>query len=74
MGSPAAIGSNPRHAWFITGDLNDILCNDEKDGGTVRPESSFSDLRSFFSEADLFDLQHTGDPLSWRGKRGDYVV
>lgn len=60
--------------WFITGDLNDIMCAEEKDGGLERPESSFSDLRNFFSEGDLFDLQHTGDPLSLRGKRNDYVV
>ena len=58
-------------ALFVTGDLNDILSCDEKDGGVIRPESSFSDFRTFFSEGDLFDLQHTGDPLSWRGKRGD---
>ncbi|XP_056845199.1 uncharacterized protein LOC130496777 [Raphanus sativus] len=67
--------SLPRDApWFLTGDLNDILCNDEKDGGVVRPKGSFSDLRTFFSEGDLFDLQHSGDPLFWRGQRGDDLV
>ena len=67
--------SNARdEAWFITGDFNDILCSDEKDGGTDRPEGSFSDFRPFFSEGDLFDLQHTGDPLSWRGNRVNGVV
>ena len=50
------------------------MCGDEKDGGVIRPEGSFSDLRTFFSEGDLYDLQHTSDPLSWRGKRGDDVV
>ena len=61
-------------SWFLTGDLNDILCSEEKDGGVIRPEGSFSDLRTFFSEGDLFDLQHTGDPLFWRGKRRDFLV
>lgn len=60
--------------WFITGDFNDLLSNDEKTGGTERPEGSFSDLRTFFAEGDLFDLQHLGDPLSWRGKWGDHLV
>lgn len=32
------------------------------------------DLRSFYSEGDLYDLPHSGDFLSWRGKRGDYLV
>lgn len=31
-------------------------------------------MRNFFSEGDLFDLQHSGDPLSWRGQRGDHLV
>ncbi|XP_056842856.1 uncharacterized protein LOC130507579 [Raphanus sativus] len=60
--------------WFVTGDFNDLICGEEKDGGPERPEGSFSDLRTFFSEADLFDLQHSGDFLSWRGQRGDHLV
>ena len=60
--------------WFITGDFNDLTCNAEKVGGPERPESSFTDLRTFLAEGDLYDLQHSGDCLSWRGKRGDYLV
>ena len=53
--------------WFITGDFNDILTNQEKEGGRVRAEGSFVDFRTFISECDLYDLPHTGDFLSWRG-------
>lgn len=60
--------------WFLTGDFNDLLNNEEKDGGPTRAEGSFSELRTFFSEGDLYDLQHTGDYLSWRGQRGDHFV
>lgn len=60
--------------WFLTGDFNDLISGDEKDGGPDRAEGSFSDLRTFFSEGDLFDLQHSGDFLSWRGQRGDHLV
>lgn len=60
--------------WFVTGDFNDLTNNSEKDGGPLRPEGSFSDLRTFFSEGDLFDIPHSGDPLSWRGQRGDHFV
>lgn len=60
--------------WFLTGDLNDILKSDEKNGGPDRPESSFTDLRTFFSEGDLYDLHHSGDPLSWRGQSGTHLV
>ena len=61
-------------AWFVTGDFNDITCNAEKTGGTERLETSFDDFRTFLSEGDLYDLQHEGDPLSWKGKRGTQTV
>lgn len=60
--------------WFITGDCNDILSNEEKKRGTQRPEGSFTDLRTFYAQGDLFDIPHSGDPLSWRGQRGDHLV
>lgn len=60
--------------WFITGDFNDIIHGDEKEGGPPRPEGSFSDLRSFMSSCDLYDLKHTGNFLSWRGKRHTHLV
>ena len=67
--------AEPREApWFITGDFNDLTSNSEKTGGAERSEGSFTDLRTFLSEGDLYDLQHSGDPLSWRGKRGDDIV
>ena len=69
-----ANASSRDEPWFVTGDFNDIISSEEKDGGTDRPEGSFSDLRTFFSEGDLFDLQHSGDFLSWRGKRGGHLV
>ena len=60
--------------WFVTGDFNDLINNTEKEGGPERTEASFTDLRTFYSDGDLFDLPHTGDFLSWRGKREDYLV
>lgn len=55
-------------------DFNDLTNNSEKDGGPLRPEGYFSDLRTFFCEGDLFDIPHSSDPLSWRGQRGDHFV
>ncbi|XP_056843105.1 uncharacterized protein LOC130495678 [Raphanus sativus] len=60
--------------WFLTGDFNEIIDNSEKSGGPERPESFFGPFRSFLSAADLFDLQHTGNFLSWRGKQGTHLV
>lgn len=58
------IGVSRESAWLLTGDFNDILDATEKTGGLARPEGSFVDLRSFFSECDLYDLRHSGNPLS----------
>ena len=66
--------NNREDSYFITGDFNDIVNNAEKEGSPARAEGSFVDLRSFYSEGDLYDLPHSGDFLSWRGKRGDYLV
>lgn len=60
--------------WFLTGDFNEIVDNSEKSGGPARPESSFGPFRSFLSAADLFDIQHTGNFLSWRAQRGTHLV
>lgn len=61
-------------AWLVTGDFNDITNNSEKEGGQERSEASFSDFRTFLSEGDLYDLQHCGESLSWKGKRGTHDV
>ena len=61
-------------AWFVTKDFNDLLNSNEKVGGLDRPEGSFSDLRTFFSEGDLYDLRHSRDLLSWRRQHGENFV
>lgn len=67
--------SQARNApWFLTGDFNEIIDNTEKTGGTVKPEGFFVDFRSFISERDLYDLQHSGNYLSWRGVRYQQTI
>ncbi|KAG2287896.1 hypothetical protein Bca52824_047500 [Brassica carinata] len=46
----------------------------EKSGGRERPESSFSAFRTFLSSCDLFDIKHTRNFLSWRGRRSTHLV
>lgn len=60
--------------WFLFRDFNDIINNEENSGGPQRPEGSFSDFRTFLSEGDMYDLRHSGDPLSWRGIRNEQVT
>ncbi|KAG2292282.1 hypothetical protein Bca52824_038951 [Brassica carinata] len=65
---------NANEAWFLTGDFNEIVDNNEKSGGPERSEGSFCAFRSFLSKLDLFDTKHSGNYLSWRGVRGTHVV
>ena len=60
--------------WLLTSDFKEIIENAEKVGGPHRYENSFVPFKSFLSHGDLFDLQHTGNFLSWRGKRNKHVV
>lgn len=62
------IGRGSDVPWLLTGDFNDILNNKEKMGGPVRWEGSFTAFRSFVSQNGLWDLKHSGNHLSWRGR------
>ena len=68
------LSAERRNPWFLTGDFNEITDNSEKARGRERPESSFSNFRSFLSSNDLFVLKHTRNFLSWRGTRSTYLV
>lgn len=68
------LGNGRDDAWLITGDFNELLDNSEKVGGPVRWEGSFIAFRSFVTQAGLWDLQHTGNQLSWRGTRYNHFI
>lgn len=70
----SAMGSDRNDAWLVTGDFNDLLDNSEKVGGLVRWEGSFVAFRSFVTQAGLWDIQHTGNHLSWRGTRYNHFI
>ncbi|KAM1293707.1 hypothetical protein ACFX2H_013721 [Malus domestica] len=50
-------------------DFNDILCNEEKEGGNYRPASSMRDFREFVARNELMDLGYEGYPFTWRNNR-----
>ncbi|CAA7017073.1 unnamed protein product [Microthlaspi erraticum] len=70
----ATIAATRETAWLITGDFNDILDNTEKVGGPLRWEGSFLSFRSFVSHNGLWDVQHSGNSLSWRGTRYNHFI
>ncbi|WZZ00931.1 hypothetical protein YC2023_073259 [Brassica napus] len=69
------IGINrKREPWFALGDFNEIVSNQEKIGGRVRPEASFHDFGSMMRTCGFTDLQSVGDRFSWAGQRGSHLV
>uniref|UniRef100_M4EYE7 Reverse transcriptase domain-containing protein n=1 Tax=Brassica campestris TaxID=3711 RepID=M4EYE7_BRACM len=60
--------------WLLTGDFNDLLDNSEKVGGPLRWEGSFLAFRNFVSTQGLWDLQFSGNSLSWRGTRYSHFI
>lgn len=68
------LGEDRGNAWCLTGDFNDLLDNDEKEGGPRRWEGSFVAFRSFVTQTGLWDIPHTGNHLSWRGTRYNHAI
>ncbi|CAN6580853.1 unnamed protein product [Malus baccata var. baccata] len=54
---------------LLIGDFNDILSNDEKEGGKYRSVASLRDFREFVARNDLMDLGYEGYPFTWRNNR-----
>lgn len=68
------LGDQRDSAWLLTGDFNDLLDNTEKVGGPPRWEGSFLAFRNFVSKNGLWDLQFSGNSLSWRGTRYSHHI
>ncbi|KAM2489958.1 hypothetical protein PS1_046886 [Malus domestica] len=54
---------------ILIGDFNDILCNEENEGGNYRPTSSMRDFREFVARNELMDLGYEGYPFTWRNNK-----
>ncbi|CAA0809638.1 Unknown protein, partial [Striga hermonthica] len=61
--------------WFIGGDFNDIICNEEKKGGLVRGEGSFRDFRNFLQSLGVIECPLIGHQFTWSNlRRGEEFV
>ncbi|KAM1126958.1 hypothetical protein ACFX2B_041564 [Malus domestica] len=58
-----------RDCCFLIGDFNDILCNEENEGGNYRSASSMRDFREFVARNELMDLGYEGYPFTWRNNK-----
>lgn len=62
------IGLLRHEAWLLMCDLSELMSNDEKKGGAVRPDSSFWDFRNMAENCKLKEVRFTSNMLSWGGK------
>ncbi|GAA0187513.1 hypothetical protein LIER_34801 [Lithospermum erythrorhizon] len=53
------------------GDFNDILSNEEKEGGNTCSEGSMAMFRDFIRQYGLLDLGFSGHPFTWWNRRSD---
>lgn len=49
---------------LFVGDFNDILSNEEKEGGNYRTAASMRDFREFVARNELMDLGYDGYPFT----------
>lgn len=48
-------------AWFLVGDVNELMNNSEKLGGPARPENSFYQFRSLVRGCRVKEMPSTGN-------------
>lgn len=65
----ADIGVQRNGGWFLVGDFNEIMNNEEKLGGPARQESSFYPFRSMVRDCRIKEIPSSGNRLSWAGTR-----
>lgn len=52
--------------WLCMGDFNEILFNNEKEGGPIRTPGGMEAFRRCLEDVQLEDLGFVGDPFTWR--------
>ena len=63
-------GLSRTEPWFITGDMNEITGNHEKEGGSLRSANSFIHFNNMIRNSGLLEFPARGNKMSWRGRRG----
>ncbi|XP_048615950.1 uncharacterized protein LOC125588571 [Brassica napus] len=63
------LGLGRSQPWCMVGDFNEILSNEEKTGGPMRPEESFKYFADMLSARNMEELVSKGDRFTWGGMR-----
>lgn len=52
-------------AWFLVGDVKELMYKNEKLGGPERPDSTFWDFRNLALTCKIREVQSSGNWYSW---------
>ena len=66
--------SKPHLPWCCMGDFNEILRNEEKRGGRIRPHDQIQAFRDVLDVYDFVDLGFTGVKFTWHSKRYRHLI
>jgi hypothetical protein len=55
--------------WVMLGDFNEILSNQEKEGGNLRPQRCMQQFRDALVDSELSDMGFMGEKFTWRRGR-----
>lgn len=59
--------------WLCTGDFNEILRHDEKEGGCGRPNGQINAFREVVEECGLSELGFSGSKFTWANYHPDWT-
>ncbi|KAL6179662.1 hypothetical protein ACLB2K_046334 [Fragaria x ananassa] len=62
-----ALSGDSSLPWIVVGDFNEILHEDEKEGGLARNRNQILRFQGALDDAELFDLGFRGAPFTWKG-------
>jgi hypothetical protein len=54
--------------WVMLGDFNEILSNQEKEGGNLRPQRCMQQFRDALVDSELSDMGFMGEKFRRRGR------
>lgn len=63
------LASHSDLSWIVGGNLNEILSNEEKEGGISRVDSLIEMFRMALLDCELTDLGYDGNRYSWSNNR-----
>ena len=60
--------------WLCAGDFNELILDEEKLGGEVRPARQMQKFREVIQDCDLHEVQVSGSKYTWSRGKGQNAI